>query len=226
MCMTVNAVILLRYYEVSKKIIIITTIIIIVIIKKHIQFYYSIYNSLPTRSNLSKWGISLTSECSFSLNPESLLHIVAGCKTYLDQSRFTWHHGSFLHFIAQSFRAVQGIKLISDLPGYLSPSIISGDTFRPVLLLIFPSNCLYVLELTVGYESNLSSNSIRKEKKYRQLMLGLRSTYEEVPFVNLSMGALGVMSNSSASFVDMMKDIDFDESTRKFIIRRLMNISI
>ena len=185
-----------------------------------------INNSLPTRSNLSKWGISSTSECSFCLNPESLLHIVAGCKAYLDQGRFTWRHDSVLHFIAQSFRAVPDIKIFSDLPEYLSPFIITGDTFRPDLLLILPSNCLYVLELTVGYESNLYSNSIRKEKKYRQLMLELRSQYKEVCFVNLSMGALGVMSNSSSSFLDMMKNLDFDENTRKFITRRLMAISI
>jgi len=121
---------------------------------------------------------------------------------------------------------VPDIKIFSDLPDYLSPSIITGDTFRPDLLLILPSNCFYVLELTVGYESNLYSNSIRKEKKYRQLMLELRSQYKEVRFVNLSMGALGVVSNSSSSFLDMMKDLDFDENTRKFITRRLMAISI
>ena len=114
----------------------------------------------------------------------------------------------------------------SDLPGYLSPSILTGDTFRPDLLLLLPLNCLYVLELTVGYEPNFYSNAIRKEKKYQQLMLELRSQYKEVHFVNLSMGALGVMNNSSTSFLDMMKDLGFDENTRSFIIRRLMAISI
>ena len=118
------------------------------------------------------------------------------------------------------------IKIFCDLPDYLSPSIITGDTFRPDLLLILPSNRLYVLELTVGYESNLYSNSIRKEKKYRKLMLELRFQYKEVRFVNLSMGALGVMSNSSSFFLDIMKDLHFDENTRKFIARRLMAISI
>ena len=43
----------------------------------------------------------------------------------------------------------------------------------------------------------------------------LRSKYKEVRFVNLSMGALGVMSISSAFYEDMMKDLDFDESARK-----------
>ena len=131
-----------------------------------------------------------------------------------------------LHFIAQSFKAVQGIKLFSDLPGYLSPCIITGDIFGPDLLLRLPFNCLYVLELAVGFESNLYSNAIRKEKKYQQLMMELRSQYKEVHFVNLSMGALDVMSNSSTSFLDMMKDLGFDDNTKSFIVRRLIAISI
>ena len=52
------------------------------------------------------------------------------------------------------------------------------------------------------------------------------SIYKEVRFVNISMGAFGVMSTSSTSFLDMMKDLDFDENTRKVIARRLMAISI
>ena len=40
-------------------------------------------NTLATRRNLSLWNLSATSDCSFCLQPESLLHIVAGCNTYL-----------------------------------------------------------------------------------------------------------------------------------------------
>ena len=44
-----------------------------------------INNSLANRTNLTKWGISPTSDCSFCLQPESLLHVVAGCKKYLEE---------------------------------------------------------------------------------------------------------------------------------------------
>ena len=47
-----------------------------------------INNSLPTRQNLQRWGISSSSDCTFCLCPESLLHVVAGCQSYLE--RFTW----------------------------------------------------------------------------------------------------------------------------------------
>ena len=36
-------------------------------------------NPLATRKNLSLWNLSATSDCSLYLQPESLLHIVAGC---------------------------------------------------------------------------------------------------------------------------------------------------
>ena len=47
-------------------------------------------NTLATRKNLHLWGLSAAPDCSFCLQPESLLHIVAGCKTYLEQGRYTW----------------------------------------------------------------------------------------------------------------------------------------
>ena len=42
-----------------------------------------INNSLPTRKNLSRWGLSSSSECSFCLGPESLLDY---CTSSLDVS--------------------------------------------------------------------------------------------------------------------------------------------
>ena len=48
--------------------------------------------------------------------------------------------------------------LYADVPGFKSPSIITGDTYRPDLLLSLSNGSLYVVELTVGYETNLENN--------------------------------------------------------------------
>ena len=101
-----------------------------------------INNSLPTRKNLTEWGILSNSDCSFCLNPETLLHVVAGCQTYLP--RFTWRHDSVLNLIAQTLQPVNNSNLFVDLPGYKSSSIVTGDTFRP--------------DLRLSYESNLQTN--------------------------------------------------------------------
>ena len=53
-------------------------------------------NTLPTKINLCKWGFSSTSDCSFFLKPESHLHVLAECSTYLNDGRFTWRHNSML----------------------------------------------------------------------------------------------------------------------------------
>jgi hypothetical protein len=82
-----------------------------------------INNSLPTRKNLSRWGLSSSSECSFCLGPESLLHVVAGCQCYLD--RFTWRHNSILNFFANTLQTVNGSALYADVPGFKSPWIIT-----------------------------------------------------------------------------------------------------
>ncbi|CAB4042679.1 Hypothetical predicted protein, partial [Paramuricea clavata] len=124
-----------------------------------------INNSLPTCKNLNRWAISSNSDCSFCLSPETLLHIVAGCQFYLD--RFTWRHNSVLNFFAHTLQTVGDSTLYADLNGFKSPSILTGDTYRP---LSCSNGSLYVVELTTGYETNLKNNVKRKKDKYRELL--------------------------------------------------------
>ena len=163
-----------------------------------------INNSLPTRNNLTKWGISSTSECGFCFNKESLLHVVAGCQSYLD--RFTWRHNSILNFLAQTLQSINGYDLFADLPGFRTPSIITGDRFRPDLLLTSSNNSLlYIVELTVGYESNLESNIRRKNIKYKELIKQQRKSFNDVKFVNISISSLGVFAKESSNFFNDAK---------------------
>ena len=153
---------------------------------------------LPTRRNLSKWGIMSNSDCSFCLKPETLLHVVAGCQSYLP--RFTWRHDSVLNFIAQTLQPVSNSDLFVDLPGFKSPSVISSDTFRPDLLLSISNDHLYILELSVGFESNLQTNVDRKKERYKDLVVQQREHYRSVKLVNLSISSLGVFSKECDAF--------------------------
>ena len=158
-----------------------------------------INNTLPTRKNLSRWGISSNSDCSFCLHPESLLHVVAGCQHYLE--RFTWRHDCILKFLAKTFQSLNECKLLVDLPGFESPSIITGDEFRPDLLVSTPDKHLYVVELTVGFESNLTNNVNRKKAKYKNLIRELDQNFTSVKFINLSVSSLGVFDKECHTFV-------------------------
>jgi hypothetical protein len=98
-------------------------------------------------------------------------------------------------------------KLYVDLPGFITPSVITGDQLRPDLLLAIENKVLYVLELTVGFETNLNSNSDRKHKKYLPLISDQESNYDKVKFVNVSISSLGVFGQSTNTLTDMLKEL-------------------
>ncbi len=184
-------------------------------------------NTLPTRKNLSKWGLSSTSDCSFCLSPETLLHVVAGCKTYLDEGRFTWRHDSVLNFLASILTKVQNSRLFVDLPGFINPSVLSGDSLRPDILLVIENKCLYILELTVGYKSNLQINTNRKRQKYLDLIKEQQTCFPTVKFINLSLSTLGVFSRSSVEDLDeMLRSLKFDTQYNKYTKKKIVNICI
>ena len=169
-------------------------------------------NSLATRRHLARWNLSQTADSFFCLRPGSLLHVVAGCKTYLNEGSFTWRHNSALLFVANSLQSVVGSTLYVDHPGFLSPSIVTGDAFRPDLLLVIEERRLFVLELTVGFETNLNINAQRERDKYQHLQHDLKSQFSLVKFANLSVRCFGIFGCSADSFIDMCKDLDLDQN--------------
>ncbi len=183
-----------------------------------------INNTLPTRKNLVRWGLSSSTECSFCLNPESLLHVVAGCNSYLN--RFSWRHDSVLNFIANFLRPMIFNNLYVDIPGFLNPSIVTGDKYRPDLLLTTKDNCLYILELTVGYETNLRNNIKRKQERYKEVIKEQKKHFKSVEFINLSISALGVFDKESSAFLKMLNRLDVGETQTKYCIKKMINICI
>ena len=168
----------------------------------------------------------LSPDCSFCLHPESLLDVVSGCQQYLD--RFTWRHDSILNFIAKSLKPVINVhsSVYADVNGFLNPSIKTGENYRPDLLFLIQSKSLYVLELTVGFESNLNKNAMRKKEKYLNLLNEMSRNYRYVRFVNLSMSSLGVFSDECSTFLDMMNDNGIDKKQQRYIIKKMINIAI
>ena len=128
--------------------------------------------------------------------------------------------------LATSLKIVEGSLLYADIPGFPSPSIITGDDLRPDLLLKTKDNCLYILELTIGFQKNLSNNAERKRLKYTRLVSDLRSQYKSVTFVNLSMSSLGIYANSCLSFLKMCDSLSIDNQHKRFLISKLSTISI
>ena len=119
-----------------------------------------------------------------------------------------------------------GSSLYADVPGFKSPSIITGDAYRPDLLLSLSNGSLYVVELTVGYETNLENNVKRKKAKYRELVRQLDENFNEVNFVNLSMSSLGIFAQECSTFLEMLGNVGLDKNYQTYCVRKMMTIAI
>ena len=109
---------------------------------------------------------------------------------------------------------------------YIYIYIITGDNFRPDLVFVSPDNKIYILELTVGFETNLEVNAERKRAKYQSLMETLKSKYTDVKFVNLSISSLGIFGLSCSSFIEMCDALAVDMRHRRYLISKLSNTII
>ena len=183
-------------------------------------------NTLANHTNLHKWKLSLLTDCFFCLHPESLLHIVAGCMSYLEDGHSTWRHNSASHFIASSLQCIKHFTLYADLPGFASPCILTGDNLRPDMLLSIGTDTLYIIELTVGFETNIDRNAERKHDRYLQLTHDLSSMYRCVRLSNLSTSSLEIFGNSCKSFTEMCNDLDVEKQHMKYILRKATHIII
>ena len=181
-------------------------------------------STLPTKKNLHKWSLSDFPSCYFYLSPETLQHVVSSRNSYLADGRYTWRHYSVLLFLARSFSPLQNCSLYADLPFFSSP-FIAGDSLRPDLALISPDNTLYLLEFTVGFESNIEKSSNRKATKHKPLLCDLNHRYRSINFPNSSVSVQGIFYSSSDSVMMMMDDLDFDNS-RNQVIKKIINLSV
>ena len=85
----------------------------------------------------------------------------------------------------------------------------NNDSWKLSSRYSFPK-CLHVLELTVGFESNLDNNAVHKKEKCVNLVKEMSRNYRCVRFANLSMSSHGVFSDECSTFLDMMNDTGID----------------
>ena len=117
----------------------------------------------------------------------------------------------------------QGLQTFVDIEGYPNPSIIAGDEQRPDFAIVKSGNLL-LLELTVGFETNIKKNFNRKAKRYQQLLAEL-SNKNKVYYVNLSLGAVGIIGKDSL-IMTAMGNFNLSKETLNFIVSRTINTCI
>ena len=133
---------------------------------------------------------------------------------------------SVLLFLANTLLSLKQYNGYADLPSFLCPCFITGESFSTDLLLLKDTNILYILELTLGFETNMQSNSDRKAAKYSSLINELSFSYRKVKFINLFMSAIGAVGSSCKSLLSLLNDLHFNKTIQKIFMTKAMNISI
>ena len=97
------------------------------------------------------------------------------------------------------------LHVYADIPGFDNPSLITGCNDRPDLVILDNNNQnIDVIELTIGFETNLPKNCSRKRERYRDLCNNLRGRFSRVKYFNLCVGAIGVISKKCKMFHDFL----------------------
>ena len=136
-------------------------------------------NMLVYRTNLHKWKLSLSPDYSVCLHPESLLHVVAGCKYYLEDGRYTWTHNSALHFVASTLRCTKNYNLYVDPPGFLSPCNLTGDLRRMRTCRRLSRNTGWLENLRQSYSNDHLKKTFRVSKEtFSFILLKIRCKLE------------------------------------------------
>ena len=102
-------------------------------------------------------------------------------------------------------------------------STIVGDSYRPDMIII-KDKLLIILELTVGYKTNIEKNSIWKSDKYDVPMEDLASSYS-VKYINLIMGAISVIGESGKNIKPLLLEAGLTMEIN-YCMNRLVNICI
>ena len=56
----------------------------------------SVYDVLPTPTNLVKWGKTEDPNCKLCDKPSTLQHVLSCCNVAMTQGRYTWQHNTVL----------------------------------------------------------------------------------------------------------------------------------
>ena len=177
-------------------------------------------NTLANNTSPHKWGNTpspLSSNCN---KPQTLGYVVAGCSVHLNKKIYNYRHDSVLLNIVKSIKGSEVRRIYADIEGYISPSIISGEDKCPDIIMVERDN-VYIFELTIGFETNVSTNSERKMNNYSQLLEDLKSRYKKVKFINLSMGAIAIYGDTCFNLKSVLKHLGLNENEVNYFLRKL-----
>ena len=162
-------------------------------------------DSLPSYTNLYRWGKRLSNKCTFCPQTTGTLHhILNNCTVCLE--RYEWRHNNILRFLyntATESLSTDNAKVYADIDnfnvagGTIPPHILVTSQ-RPDLVIIWESTkTILMIELTVPFETNIEDAHERKLQRYKDLTHDIRNNGYEVEYYAIEVGARGQITKDN-----------------------------
>lgn len=183
-------------------------------------------NTLANGSNILKWGKVESAKCKFCNNIQTLGHVIGSCKSFLDEGRYNFRHDSILVNVLKMIMPKENRTIYGDVPGYQNPSIITGTDYRPDII-ITEGRSIKVLELTVGFETNIQKNTDYKNERYKPLWDEIKDRYDDkIEYINFSMGSIGTLGKSCENIKVALKDLGLTKTESSYLLEKIVNVCI
>ena len=185
-------------------------------------------NTLSTQNNLKLWGITTSDKCKLCTNRDSTLHVLSGCKVSLDQSRYTWRHNCVLKHVVELFQDSK-YTVTSDLPGYktyghstVNPQL-TVTNLMPDIVLESESE-VFILELTVPFETNVDRQHLYKMDKYAHFVSEIVS--KKCTILAWEVGVRGLITKSNKETLKRIHALTNRKTNFKDMCRRQAELAI
>jgi hypothetical protein len=158
--------------------------------------------NLSNNSNLKRWKIRDSPNCDLCNKIQTQLHVFSYCPVALQKHRYTWRHDSILNTILHHLRRVmsEDLEIFADCPDSgLKCTSNLFQALRPDITIRYKRD-LFVIELTVQYETNCIIARRRKQEKYRVLRSQLLVPCDRFKVITLEVTALGFVTKSIGQF--------------------------
>ena len=153
-------------------------------------------DTLPHNNNLARWYNGLHSGlCKLCGNKQTLLHILNNCEVALRLRRYNKRHDRILDLINLPATFHFTVDLTDHT--YRFPCHITITTLRPDLVLWSDSSRqLYIVELTICYETGFTEAAERKMRRYLDMAEDAQRQGYHAKIIPIQMGSRGVVQDT------------------------------
>ena len=160
-------------------------------------FKFASHDTLPHNSNLCLWKKKSTPFCPLCGEQQTLLHVLNACKTALHLRRYNERHDRILSELHTTIKQnlPPSTSITSDLEDYRFPHHIVSTDLRPDIVCWDElQKIMWLVELTIPYETGFQAAANRKQEKYLDLQESVERAGYKSHIITIEVGSRGLVN--------------------------------